>query len=273
MAKIIDGKNLASEIRSEIKTRIASSGIRPGLAVLLVGSDPASHCYVGIKEKACAEVGINSEKYLYFASEPEEKLIEKIKELNSRNDINGILVQLPLPNQNKDKVIAAIDPAKDVDGFHPDNLSKLDSDEPHMISPVALGVMKMIESTGRPITKSRAVFIGSNLFAKPIAHLLQEHDVELETVDRNSPNLELKTQKADILIVAAGRPNLIKGNMLKPGAIVIDIGTTKVDGRIVGDVEFSSAEPVAGWLSPVPGGVGPMTVAYLLVNVLKATKK
>lgn len=273
MAQIIDGKKLAEQIRSEVKTHIVTSKIRPGLAVLLVGSDPASHCYVGIKEKACAEVGINSEKYLYFASEPEDKLIKKIQELNHRDDIHGILVQLPLPNQDEDKIIGMVDPAKDVDGFHPENLAKLDSDEPHMISPVALGVMKMIESTGRPIAGSKAVFVGSELFAKPIAHLLKKHGVELEVVDRNTKELKSITRKANILIVATGRPNMIKGDMVKPGSIVIDIGTTKVNCKIVGDVDFESVEPVAGWLTPVPGGVGPMTVAYLIVNVLKAATK
>lgn len=273
MAQIIDGKKIAKQIRAEVKQRIKASGVRPGLAVILVGSDPASHCYVGLKEKACAEVGINSEKYLYFASEPEKKIIAKIKELNQRDDIYGILVQLPLPNQDEDKVIAAIDPRKDIDGFHPENLSLLDEDRPHLISPVALGVMKLIESTGRPIAGLQAVFVGSELFAKPTIHLLEEQDVEAKIIAPDDPELTNNSKTADILITAVGRPNLITGSMIKPGAIVIDIGTTKIDGRIVGDVEFESAGHEAGWITPVPGGVGPMTVAYLMVNVLKAAVK
>lgn len=270
MAKIIDGKRLAETIRAEVKQRIESAQTRPGLAVILVGSDPASHTYVGIKEKACAEVGINSEKYLYFASEPEEKLIAKIKELNAREDIHGILIQLPLPEQDEDKVIAAIDPAKDVDGFHPENIARLDNGNPLMVSPVALGVMKMIESAGRPIAGLKVVIVASELFAHPIVKLLEDQDVEAKIIRAADPELAEKTKTADILISAVGKPGLITGEMIREGAIVIDIGTTKVDGRIQGDVDFESAEQVAGWITPVPGGVGPMTVAYLLINVLKS---
>ncbi|MBU0531569.1 MAG: tetrahydrofolate dehydrogenase/cyclohydrolase catalytic domain-containing protein [Candidatus Uhrbacteria bacterium] len=270
MAQIIDGKRLAEKIRAEVKQRIESTQTRPGLAVLLVGSDPASHTYVGIKEKACAEVGINSEKYLYFASEPEEKLIAKIEELNARADIHGILVQLPLPEQDEDKIIAAIDPAKDVDGFHPKNIMRLDDGNPLRVSPVALGIMKMIESTGRPIAGLKAVVVASELFAHPIVKLLQDQDVETEVVRPADPELAEKTKTADILVTAVGKPGLITGEMIREGAIVIDIGTTKVEGKIKGDVDFESASEVAGWISPVPGGVGPMTVAYLLVNVLKS---
>lgn len=272
MAQIIDGKLLADKIRAEVKQRIANMVTRPGLAVILVGQDPASHTYVGIKEKACAEVGINSEKYLYFATEPEAKIIEKIKELNQRDDINGILVQLPLPKMNEDKVIAAIDPKKDVDGFHPDNIAKLDHDEPALVSPVALGVMKMIESTGRPLAGLKATLVASDIFAHPIVHQLEAQEVETRIASADDADLTDKTKTADILITAVGRPGLISPDMVKPGAIVIDIGTTKVDGKLRGDVQFETVEPIAGWITPVPGGVGPMTVAYLMVNVLKSSQ-
>ncbi len=270
MAQIINGKLLARKIRKEVKQRIDQMDKRPGLAVILVGNDPASHTYVGIKEKACAEVGINSEKYLYFATEPEEKIIKKIKELNAREDINGILVQLPLPNMDEDKVIAAINPKKDIDGFHPENLAKLNTGEPAFISPVALGVMKLIESTGRPIGGLKAVIVASDLFARPIVKLLEDQDVRAEVIRGTDPKLAEKTKHADILISAVGKPGLITGEMIQEGAIVIDIGTTKVDGKLKGDIDFETAEPLAGWITPVPGGVGPMTVAYLMVNVLKA---
>ncbi len=270
MATIIDGKAIAAEIRQEVKQRVKDSAVRPGLAVILVGSDPASHCYVGLKQKACVEVGINSELYLYFASEPEEKIINKIKELDARDDIHGILVQFPLPNQDEDKVVAAIDPKKDVDGFHPENLKLLDADKMQLLSPVALGVNKLIESTNRPIGGLKATIVSSELFARPIKHLLEEQQAEAQVVSPDAPDLAEQTKNADILVVAVGRPGLITGSMVKPGAIVIDVGTTRVDGKVVGDVHFESVDPVAGWLTPVPGGVGPMTVAYLLVNVLKA---
>ncbi len=260
MAKLLNGRALAEGIRQKIKERVLPLPVRPGLAVILVGDDPASHTYVGLKEKACQEAGIRFEKFLYRADVKDEELIVKIQELNHRPDVNGILVQLPLPGQDEDRVVAAIDPNKDVDGFHPESLRRLEHGEAGLISPVALGVMKLIDATEEDIAGRSACVVASTLFAKPFVNLLKERRVHIIS----------DTKTADMLIVAVGRPNSITGEMVKPGAIVIDVGTTRVQDKIVGDVDRASVEPVAGWLTPVPGGVGPMTVAMLIVNVLKA---
>ncbi len=278
MAMILDGRALAQRIRDKIKQRVAALPSQPGLAVLLVGSDPASHTYVGIKQKACEEVGIHFEKYLYFASETEQSLIQKIQELNARRDIHGILVQLPLPTQNADRIIAEIDPRKDVDGFHPENLKRLKAGKPAIASAVALGIMKLIATANRRgtagVENKKAVIVSSPLFAEPLKILLNEEKITTTICDANSINRRgtagVETKTADVLIVAVGKPGLITGRMIKPGATVIDVGTTKIDGVLYGDVDWSSVEPIAGALTPVPGGVGPMTVAMLLVNVLKA---
>jgi methylenetetrahydrofolate dehydrogenase (NADP+) / methenyltetrahydrofolate cyclohydrolase len=272
MSELIDGKTIAAQIRQETKQRIEELGVRPGLGVILVGNDPASHCYVGLKQKACSEVGINSELYMYFATEPEEKILEKINELNQRDDIHGILVQLPLPSHDEDRIIAAIDPKKDVDGFHPDNVKLMEANQECLKPPLALGVLKLIEATGRPTEGLQACIIGSDLLAKPIVHLLDDRHVSSTVIRHDAEDLAEQTKAADILIVAVGKPGLITGDMVKPGAIVIDIGTTKINNKVVGDVDFLTVNPVAGWLTPVPGGVGPMTVAYLLVNTLKAAQ-
>ncbi|MBI5370283.1 bifunctional 5,10-methylenetetrahydrofolate dehydrogenase/5,10-methenyltetrahydrofolate cyclohydrolase [Candidatus Uhrbacteria bacterium] len=269
MAEILDGRAIAERIRSKIKVRIASLSSEPGLAVLLVGDDPASHTYVSIKQHACEEVGIRFEKYLYQADTITDELTKKIDELNARPDIHGILVQLPLPNQDTNQVIARIDPNKDVDGFHPENLQRLKAGKPAIASAVALGVIKLIGQATIKATGT-AKIISSPLFAEPLSVLLAEQQMSSTVVDPNDPNLSEKTKTADILIVAVGRPGLITGAMIKPGAIVIDVGTSKVNGKLYGDVDRASVEPVAGALTPVPGGVGPMTVAMLLSNVLKA---
>ena len=269
-AKILDGKTLAANIRSKVKARVAALPQKPGLAVILVGADPASHTYVALKQKACEEVGISFEKHLFFATEPEEKVIAKIHELNARPDITGILVQLPLPSQNPDRVISAIDPQKDVDGFHPENVRRLREGKPAIAPAVALGIMKLIDASEESLSGKRAVVIGSDLFAEPLRTLLNEHGVSTETVSHQDPERIAKTKTADIVIVAVGQPNLITAPSIKPGAIVIDVGTTKVEDKIVGDMDRSSVEPVAGFLTPVPGGVGRMTVAMLMLNVLKA---
>ncbi|MBI4714002.1 bifunctional 5,10-methylenetetrahydrofolate dehydrogenase/5,10-methenyltetrahydrofolate cyclohydrolase [Candidatus Uhrbacteria bacterium] len=268
--QLIDGRTLAQTIRVKIKQRVAALPSSPGLAVILVGTDPASHTYVSIKQRACEEVGIHFEKYLYSATESEEIIIKKIRELNARKDINGILVQLPLPNQDADRVIAEIDPKKDVDGFHPDNISKLKLGEPALAPAVALGILKLIDSTNEPLSEKTAMIISSERFAEPISALLREQGVASNVCPEEHSNLKEQSSQSDILIVAEGHPNFVKGDMVKPGAIVIDVGTTKVDGKLTGDVDQASVEPIAGYLTPVPGGVGPMTVAMLLENVLKA---
>ncbi len=268
MVKILDGKNLAQTIREKVKTRVAALSTQPGLAILLVGDNPASHTYVALKKKACEEAGIHFEQYLYVETEPEETLVKKIHELNAREDVNGILVQLPLPTQNADRVIAAIDPLKDVDGFHPVNLEKIERGESAIASAVALGIMKLIEQAGgSPVT---ATIVSSALFAKPLAILLRERGVASTVVQHDNADLAEATRASDILIVAVGQPGFIIGDMVKPGAIVIDVGTTRTDDGLKGDVDFDSVAPIASAITPVPGGVGPMTVAMLLVNILKA---
>ena len=267
MVKILDGRALASAIHDKIKTRVAVLPSQPGLTVLLVGDDPASHLYVSLKRQACEQAGIAFELLLYPANAPEEKLIEKITGLNTRDDIHGILVQLPLPSQNADRVIAAIDPLKDVDGFHPKNLEKLKLGKPCIASAVALGVMKLIDEAG---ARGHAVIVSSPLFAAPLQVLLKERGVDSTVVQAEDPKLTVHTRKADILIVAEGIPELITADMVKPGSTVIDVGTTRTDEGLKGDVDFESVKKVAGAITPVPGGVGPMTVAMLLVNILKA---
>lgn len=269
-AQILDGRALARSIREQIKERVARLPSPPGLGVILVGTDPASHLYVGLKEQACREANIRFEKKLYFATVSEAELIAQIEQWNGRDDIDGILVQLPLPHQDEDRVIAAINPDKDVDGFHPENIRRLDVGQLGMVSAVALGVMRLIKETGRPLTNLSAAIVASRLFAHPIIKLLENEGVTSCVIAPDDPDLAGKTKTADILIVAVGKPGLIVAPSVKPGAIVIDVGTTRIGDSVVGDVDRTSVEPIAGWLTPVPGGVGPMTVAMLIENVLRA---
>lgn len=270
MATVLDGKTLATAIRAKVKGRVASLSAKPGLAVLLVGDDPASHLYVNLKEKACAEVGIRFERKEYAADVSEDNLVKDIRALNQRTDIDGILIQLPLPSQNADHVVAAIDPKKDVDGFHPKNLAALAAGLPCLAPPVHLGVMKLIESTGQNITGKTAVVVSSVVFGSPLVSLLGERNVSAHIISLNAKNLKEELQTADIVVTAIGRPAFITGDMLKPQAIVIDVGTSKRNDKVVGDVDRSTVDSVAAFVSPVPGGSGPLTVAYLLLNVLKA---
>ena len=272
---ILDGKSYASTIRTKIKDRINTLQTKPGLAILLVGDDPASHIYVNLKQKACEEVGIHFEKCEYTANVSESELIKKITELNNRDDIHGILVQLPLPTQNANHVIAAIDPRKDVDGFHPKNLEALRANKPALAPAVVLGILKLIDKAvqGRERSGLHATIISSDFFAEPLQILLREQQISSDIVRPSDPLFIQKTTEADILIVALGKPNLIHADMIKHGAILIDVGTTKVDGKLVGDIDRASVESRAGALTPVPGGVGPMTVAMLLLNTLNAYGK
>lgn len=270
MAKILDGRAMSQTILDKVKKRVSSLSSTPGLAVILVGNDPASHTYVAIKQKACEDVGIHFEKFLYQNNESEEVLLEKINELNKRKEIHGILVQLPLPAQNASTIIAAIDPKKDVDGFHKENIEKLKRGEPCIASAVGLGVMKLIASTDEKLSGKRATIVASKLFAEPIVALLKEQNISAHVCPEEHDDMQKHVKESDVVIVAEGHPGLITGEMIKPGAIIIDVGTTKIDGKLHGDVNHESVEPVAGYLTPVPGGVGPMTVAMLLINVLKA---
>jgi methylenetetrahydrofolate dehydrogenase (NADP+)/methenyltetrahydrofolate cyclohydrolase len=270
MAEILNGKVLAKGIHKQIKQKVAQLDEQPVLAVLLVGNDPASHTYVRIKEDECRKAGIGFELFLYPSDEPEETLINTIKELNVCDDVHGILVQLPLPTQNANNVIAAIDPNKDVDGFHRVNLDKLKTGEVDLVSAVATGVLRLIGLSGTHLRDKNTVIVASDLFAEPMVELLEHRHANVTVVHADDAALAKKTKQADVLITAVGKPEMITGAMIKKGAVVIDVGTTRVNGHIVGDVEFESADKIAGAITPVPGGVGPMTVAMLLENILIA---
>lgn len=270
MTEILNGAVLANNIKRKTKTRIAKLKNPPGLAVILVGGNPASTLYVRLKEEAAKDVGIYVEKITYPDSVGTSELIEKIESLNARPDIHGILVQLPLPNQDTDTVISAIHPAKDVDGFHPANRKALLDNAPVLVPPVALAIMRLIQATRRTLSHLTGVIIGnSEIFAEPIIELLHESGVPATFVTRDTPALAAVTRAADIVVVAVGEAGFLKPDMVKEAAIVIDVGTNKIGAKTIGDAD-PALEGHAGFLSKVPGGVGPLTVAYLLTNVLKA---
>lgn len=278
MAKIIDGKAVAMRIRESLKERVAESkamGITPGLAVVLVGDDPASRVYVNTKKKTCHELGIYSEEHTYDSSVTQNELLAKIVELNADPKISGILVQLPLPKHlDEDQVIEAIDPRKDVDGFHPVSVGKLVLGLPGFVSCTPAGVMELIRETGAAIQGKECVVVGrSNIVGKPQALLLLRENGTVTVCHSRTENLAEVVRRADILVVGVGKPQLITGDMIKPGAVVIDVGINRLpDGRLVGDVEFDSAAKVAGAITPVPGGVGPMTIAMLMHNTVEAAR-
>lgn len=271
MTEILNGNVLAKNIREKAKQRIAHLPHPPGLAVVLVGDDPASHLYVGLKEQAAKDVGIYIEKLLFPANASTKELVEKIAELNGREDIHGILVQLPLPGQDVDKVVSAIDHRKDVDGFHMENRKLLLANTPSLVPPVSLAIMRMLQATRAPLQNKNAVIVGnSEIFAEPLIELMKEAGVAATFAPRSTENLPMVTRAADILVVAVGEAGFLKKDMVKEGAIVIDVGTNKdKDGKVVGDAA-PELTGHAGFMSKVPGGVGPLTVAYLLFNVIKA---
>lgn len=271
-AKIIDGKKVAEQIRLEVKKKVKQLKTKPGLAVVLVGKNAASYTYVNMKEKACKEAGIYSEKYELDENTPEEKLLELIDKLNQNRKIHGILVQLPLPGHiNEQMVIDSILPHKDVDGLSPLNLGNLVIGKNMIIPATPKGVIKLIESTGVSIGGKHAVVVGrSNIVGKPVSILLQQRDATVTMCHSKSKPLEDYTRQADILVVAAGKPNMITKDYVKKGAIVIDVGTNRLpDGKLCGDVDFDSVKMVASYITPSPGGVGPMTIACLLENTLE----
>ncbi|MBU1148598.1 bifunctional 5,10-methylene-tetrahydrofolate dehydrogenase/5,10-methylene-tetrahydrofolate cyclohydrolase [Patescibacteria group bacterium] len=274
MAETIDGKKISGEILKELKAKVAQIPGNPGLAVILVGDDKSSHLYVSLKEKACKKAGINFQKFLFPKNTKEQEVINKIKELNKDPSIHGILVQIPLPRQiNENKVIESIDPDKDVDGFHPTNLYNLITDdlEDRLIPCVAQGIMKLLESTQQPWVNKKAVIVSnSQIFAIPIMQLLHREGIYPIRVSADDPYLNFETSRADILIVAVGQPNFIKADMVKFGSTIIDIGCNKFDNRTTGDVDFTDMEDHISYITPVPGGVGPMTIALLLTNVVAA---
>ena len=277
MPIILDGKKLAKKIREELKKEVeefTSKGLRnPTLAVILVGNDPASEVYVKNKRKACEEVGIKS-LYIHLKEEtPEEELLRIIDKLNKDEDVDGILVQLPLPKHiNTQKVIASISPEKDVDGFHPENVGKLATGMKDVIVPCTpLGIWTLLKEYNIDTFKKDVVVVGaSNIVGKPMSLLfLRNEEAPVSVCHRNTKDLRQYTQNADILIVAVGKPNLITSDMVKNGVVVIDVGINRLeDGRLVGDVDFENVKEKAFAITPVPGGVGPMTVASLLINTV-----
>ncbi len=277
-AIIIDGKALATEIREKIKedtARMTSAGIRPGLAVVLVGDDPASKVYVRNKKAACEEAGILSEEYTLPASTSEAELLELIHKLNNKKDIHGILVQAPLPSHINFKTITEnILPEKDVDAFHPYNVGKIMIGDFDFLPCTPAGVMELIKKAGVSVSGKNCVVVGrSNIVGKPQSMLLLKENGTVTICHSKTENLADFTKKADILVVAVGRAEMIKGDMIKPGAVVIDVGMNRnSEGKLVGDVDFSTAKDVAGYITPVPGGVGPMTITMLLKNTLKAAE-
>ena len=279
VAKLIDGKAVAMGIRAEVAAEISSrkhEGFRtPGLAVILVGADPASSLYVRNKREACKEVGIESFYHELPASVSEQKLAELIDELNKNSKVDGILLQLPLPKHiDSDKILECIDPSKDVDGFHPYNLGRLAQRQPALRPCTPHGVMMLLDHIHQTYKGRLAVIIGaSNIVGRPLALELLIAGATVTICHRFTDNIEQFVKQADIIISAVGIPNLIKGAWIKPGATVIDVGINRLpDGSITGDVEFETAKENAAWITPVPGGVGPMTVAMLLKNTLRASK-
>ncbi len=270
MTQLLDGRAIAKRIRETVKQRVATLASKPKLDVVLVGNDPASHLYVSLKQKACEEAGIGFELHLLPADEPEHNIVALVESLGANPTVTGILVQLPLPSQDPDRIIAAIPPNKDVDGFHAENLDRLSRGEPGIAPALALGILKLIDEADQGKTARSCAIVGSAFFARPVQYLLTERGVNAFVVDPDDTELAEKTHVADMLIVAIGRPEVITGNAVKPGAIIIDVGTTRVGDQVVGDVDRASVETVAGHLTPVPGGVGPMTVAMLMLNILKA---
>lgn len=278
-ATLIDGNALAASVRGELAERVnalKAQGITPGLAVILVGADPASAVYVRNKVAACEKVGMHSAKIEYPADVPQAAVLAKIAELNNDPAIHGILVQLPLPAHfDSELVLEAISAAKDVDGFHAENVGALMQGQPRFIPCTPYGVMKMLESAGVPLKGAEAVIVGrSNIVGKPMAMLLMAAGATVTVCHSQTRDLAFHTKRADIVVAAVGRPRMITGAMLKPGAVVIDVGINRTeDGKLCGDVDFDSANAVAGALSPVPGGVGPMTITMLLANTLEAAER
>lgn len=281
-AKILSGKVFAQQIKAEAAERVkaiqAKYGVTPGLAVVLVGDDPASQVYVRNKDKACAQIGLHSEVVNLPATTSCEELLATIDRLNADTAIHGMLVQLPLPESLRGcekEVINRIDPAKDVDGFHPVNVGRLVTGEPGLVSCTPAGCLRMLELAGIPIDGKRAVVVGrSNIVGKPMASLLMSRNATVTVCHSHTQDLAAITREADILVAAIGKPQLITADMVKPGAAVIDVGINSIaPKKLVGDVDFDAVSEVAGAITPVPGGVGLLTVAMLMQNVVQAAEQ
>ena len=279
MDKIIDGKAIAAEIREEIAADVVTlkeQGVTPGLAVVLVGEDPASRVYVTMKEKACEKAGIFSDEHKLPAETTEAQLLALIEELNNDPRIDGILVQLPLPDHiDESKVLESISPAKDADGFHPYNVGRLVTGNPLYQPCTPYGVMKMLEHTGVDLKGKEVVVVGrSNIVGKPVALMCLAQHATVTLCHSRTQDLPGKVAQADVVIAAVGRPEMIKGAWIKEGAVVIDVGVNRVgEKKLVGDVEFEAAKERASAITPVPGGVGPMTITMLLYNTVEGAKR
>jgi methylenetetrahydrofolate dehydrogenase (NADP+)/methenyltetrahydrofolate cyclohydrolase len=278
-AEVIDGKAVAAQVREEVRLAVAELAswrdAAPGLATVLVGDDPASHIYVRRKREACAEVGIESHHYELVADTSQEELAGLIARLNVDPAVNGILLQLPVPDQvDGDAMTALIDPAKDVDGLHPINAGLLMKGQPGMVPCTPAGVMELLRHAGAELSGAEAVVVGrSGLVGRPVAALLVAANATVTTCHSRTRDLAAVCRRADVLVVAAGRPRLVGADMVREGAIVIDVGTNRTDDGLVGDVDFDAVAGRARAITPVPGGVGPMTIAMLLRNTLEAARR
>lgn len=276
-ARIIDGKSIAKELRESLAPRVAAlkeQGITPGLTVIVVGDDPASAIYVRNKERACVKLGMNSQVLRFPTETTQEEILNTVRLLNQDDSVHGILVQLPLPPHiDEQAVLRAIDPDKDVDGFHAMNAGRLMNGEPGFVACTPKGVMRLLEVSGVELDGKNAVVVGrSNIVGKPMALLLLQKNCTVTIAHSHTKDLAAVTRSADILVVAVGRAGFITGDMIKPGAAVMDVGINRVDGKVVGDVDFEPAKEVASCITPVPGGVGAMTIAMLMENTVEAAE-
>jgi methylenetetrahydrofolate dehydrogenase (NADP+)/methenyltetrahydrofolate cyclohydrolase len=275
MAKILDGKQCSEKRLELLKERIEEEGLYPRLATVIVGNDPASKMYVRMKHRACEQVGIGSIGIELSDTVNTEKVLESVRRLNDDTDINGILVQLPLPGQvDAEQVIAAVSPAKDVDGFHPENLGLLFSGRPHFTPCTPTGIMTLLAEYHIPIAGTRAVVAGRSIdVGRPMAALLTNADATVTVCHSKTKDLPEELKRADILVSAIGKAHFIRPEMVKPGAVVIDVGINQMGGKLVGDVDFERVKEIASAITPVPGGVGPMTIATLMENTYRAAKE
>ncbi len=279
MAKLIDGKQVSAQVKEQVREEAAAiyekHGIKAGLAVVIVGNDPASRVYVNNKKKACEAVGFASYEYALPEETTQEELLELVETLNNDPKVNGILVQLPVPKHiDNTAIINAISPAKDVDAFHPENVGQIMIGDYKFLPCTPAGVMELIDSTGVEISGKKCVVIGrSNIVGKPMAMLLLHRNGTVTICHSRTQDLPSVTREADILVAAVGRANFVTADMVKEGAVVIDVGINRLDnGKLCGDVDFAAVEPKASWITPVPGGAGPMTIAMLMKNTLTAMK-
>ena len=279
MALILDGKVVAAKVQAAVAEGVGAvraRGVHPALAVVLVGEDPASKVYVGGKRRACQALGIEARDHLYPRGLAEPELLALVRELNADPSIHGILVQLPLPpGIDEDRVISAVDPRKDVDGFHPENLGRLLAGAPGVLPCTPAGIVEILDHYGVDLKGAEAVVVGrSRIVGKPVAHLLLGRHATVTLCHTRTRELALHTRRAEVLVVAAGRPAVVTGDMVRPDAVVVDVGVNRMpDGRLAGDVDFASVSPRVRAITPVPGGVGPMTIAMLMRNTLDAARR